>query len=91
MGANYEISVASLVQMIADILDVDVKITLDPQRIRPANSEVERLWSDNTLAKQLLNWRPALNGLEGLRNGLEQTIAWFLANQKHYKPEIYNL
>ena len=91
LGANYEISIASLVQMIADLMQADVKVIADPQRMRPVKSEVERLWSDNTLAKNLLNWAPNLNGIEGLKKGLENTIAWFLNNQHLYKPEVYNI
>lgn len=91
LGANFEISIASLVQMIADIMQANVNVIADPARIRPANSEVERLWSNNSLAKTLLQWTPSLTGTEGLRKGLETTIAWFLKNHSAYKPEIYNI
>ena len=38
--------------------------------MRPANSEVERLLSDNSLARELVHWHPALEGKSGLREGL---------------------
>ncbi len=91
LGANFEISIAQLVQMIGELMGQEINVSLDPARIRPKNSEVERLWSDNTLAKQLLDWQPSLQGLTGLKQGLESTIKWFLSNQHHYKPEIYNV
>jgi dTDP-glucose 4,6-dehydratase len=93
LGMNFEISIANIVNMIAELMGVDAKAVLDPQRLRPTNSEVERLWSDNNLAKNTLNWQPTFEGQAGLRKGLEKTIAWFLAheNQKMYKPGIYNV
>ena len=93
LGTNFEISIASLVQMIAKIMYADIKVIADAKRVRPKNSEVERLWSDNTLAKKLLEWKPQFSDTEGLRKGLEKTITWFLdpTNQKMYKPGIYNL
>ncbi len=93
LGTNFEISIASLVQMIAKIMNADINVIADTERVRPKNSEVERLWSDNTLAKKLLEWKPQFSDTEGLRKGLEKTIAWFSdpINQKMYKPGIYNL
>ncbi len=93
LGTNFEISIASLVQMIAKIMNADISVVADTERVRPKNSEVERLWSDNTLAKKLLEWQPQFSDTDGLRKGLEKTIHWFSdpANQKMYKPGIYNL
>ncbi len=95
LGTNFEISIASLVQMIAKIMNADINVIADTERVRPKDSEVERLWSDNTLAKKLLEWKPQFSDTEGLRKGLEKTIAWFSdpINQKMYKPGsiIYNM
>jgi dTDP-glucose 4,6-dehydratase len=93
LGTNFEISIADLVELIANIMKVEINIHTDSQRLRPQNSEVERLWSDNTQAKTLLNWHPEFTQLSGLRIGLQKTLDWFLNpnNQKFYKPEIYNL
>lgn len=93
LGANFEISIANVAYLIADMMGVEIKVVLDEQRLRPTNSEVERLWSDNTLAKKLLHWEPSLKGELGLRTGLEKTIEWFLNSdhQKMYKSEVYNV
>ena len=62
-------------------------------RLRPENSEVERLWADNSKAKDLLGWQPRYGGLQGLRKGLVETIEWFCdpENLKGYKTDIYNI
>jgi len=93
VGSNYEISVGDSARLIADILGVDIEIESDDQRLRPAASEVERLWADNTRARELCGWQPAYGGLEGFRRGLHETIDWFAvpANLAGYKANIYNL
>lgn len=93
VGSNYEISVGDSARLIAEILGVDIEIESDDQRLRPAASEVERLWADNTRARELCGWQPAYGGLEGFRRGLRETIDWFAVptNLSGYKTGIYNL
>jgi dTDP-glucose 4,6-dehydratase len=81
------------VKLIAKIMQADVSVVQDPQRLRPDNSEVERLWADNQKAKTLLNWTPAYAGLDGLARGLAETVAWFTQaqNLSAYKSTIYNV
>lgn len=93
LGSNFEISIKETAELIADIMGVKINITQDQNRLRPASSEVERLWAENSKAKEILNWKPKFAGRDGLRNGLEQTIAWFSRpeNLSGYKSGIYNL
>lgn len=93
LGSNYEISVGDTVRLIADVMDKKIEIITDEVRLRPENSEVERLWADNTKAKELLNWKPEYGGLEGFRRGLTETIEWFSKpeNLRSYKANIYNI
>lgn len=93
IGSNFEISVGDAVRLIAQLMGANVTITSDAQRIRPSASEVERLWADNTVARQLLDWSPQYGGGQGLRRGLQETIDWFLRpeNQARYKAGIYNI
>ena len=93
LGSNYEISIGDTVKFIADLMQKQVTITCDDVRLRPDNSEVERLWADNSKAKTLLNWSPQYGQLDGLRRGLAETIAWFSepANLACYKADRYNL
>lgn len=93
IGSNYEVSVGETARLIAELMGRDVEFTSDEQRMRPAGSEVERLWADNTLARQLAGWTPEYSGMEGLRRGLRETIDWFLQseNLQRYKAGRYNI
>jgi NAD dependent epimerase/dehydratase len=93
IGSNYEISVGDTARLIAELMGRDVDVTSDEQRLRPAGSEVERLWADNTLAHTLTGWTPEFPGVEGLRRGLRETIDWFSvpANLRRYKAGLYNI
>jgi len=93
LGNNFEISIGQLASLIAEQMDVEIQILSDESRIRPANSEVERLWADNTKALRLLDWAPKFSGISGLKQGLEATASWFSLpeNLDVYKPEIYNV
>ncbi len=77
VGSNFEISVGDVALMIAEIMDAKVEFVVDDQWLRPADSEVERLWADAGKAEKLLGWRPILSGFAGFRRGREKTVTWF--------------
>lgn len=87
IGSNFEVSVGDIAQKIVNIAGRHSEIVVDPQRFRPAGSEVERLWCDNTKARELLGWEPKVSLDEGLRRAIE----WFSRNMNLYKAELYNL
>lgn len=91
IGSGFEVSIQDLVEIIGEIVGIDVKTTLDEQRVRPENSEVDRLLADTTLAQQLTDWRPQYNGREGLIEGLRLTVDWFKdpRNLSHYRIGSY--
>jgi len=93
IGSNYEVSIGDTVSTIAELMGVEPEIVCDEQRLRPENSEVERLWADNAKALERLDWRPAHGGRDGFRRGLEKTIEWFRepANLVAYKSDRYNV
>lgn len=93
IGSNYEISVGDAVKVIADLMGGKIEIETDAARLRPAASEVERLWADNAKAKRLCGWEPEYAGLEGFRRGMLETIDWFMqpANLACYKAGVYNI
>jgi len=93
LGSNFEISISETVQLIADSMGMTVEVNFDEERLRPKNSEVERLWADNTKAKELFNWKPTYSGRDGFQRGLAETIDWFTQfdNLRKYKSDIYNL
>ena len=80
---------ADTLNIIKDILQSDVKFITDEQRLRPENSEVFRLWGDNTLIKELTGFDPQYT----IREGLEVTCNWIAKpeNLKKYKATIYNV
>ncbi|MBF0489155.1 MAG: GDP-mannose 4,6-dehydratase [Candidatus Omnitrophica bacterium] len=89
LGANSEISVGDLAQLIGHLLNVSITIVEDSVRKRPSKSEVDRLMADNSKAKSILNWSPE----KSLEQGLKKTIEWFQEADrlKKYKSEIYNV
>lgn len=93
VGSNYEISIGETVQLIAEVMGVDIEIETEEVRLRPDNSEVERLWAENAKAKELIGWEPEFAGRDGLKRGLAETVAWFRdpANLRGYKSDIYNI
>ena len=89
IGSNCEISIGDTLEIIKDLMKSDVKFVADNQRMRPKNSEVFRLWCDNSKIKYLTNFSPKFD----IETGLKETIEWFMVekNLKQYKSKIYNL
>jgi NAD dependent epimerase/dehydratase len=89
IGSNFEISVKDTLDLIKDIMHSDVRFMTDEQRIRPENSEVFRLWCDNTKIRELTGFAPKYS----IREGLEKTVEWFTKpeNLAKYKPGLYNV
>lgn len=93
IGSNYEISIEDTIKVITDIMQTKVSIVTDAQRIRPKDSEVERLWADNAKAQKLLGWSPEYSNEAGLKKALTETVEWFTdeENLKNYKHGLYNI
>ncbi len=87
VGTGREISVRDLAQMIARLMKVTLKIATQKKRLRPADSEVERLLCDSTGLREICGWSPRVS----LEEGLRQTAQWIKKNLQYYKPEIYNV
>lgn len=93
IGSNFEISIGDTARLIAEVMDARIDIATEDVRMRPENSEVERLWADNEKARKLTGWTPQHAGLKGFRRGIVKTVDWFRdpANLQMYKAEIYNI
>jgi dTDP-glucose 4,6-dehydratase len=91
LGSNFEISIGDTVKLIAELMQASVEIRTEGQRLRPKDSEVERLWADNSKAKKLLGWEPVYGGADGFRRALGETIEWFTepANLERYRSDRY--
>ena len=89
IGSNFEISIADTLNNIKELMNSNVIFTTDEQRIRPKNSEVFRLWCDNSKIEKLTGFRPKTD----FREGLQKTIDWITQpdHLKAYKSEIYNV
>lgn len=92
-ASNFEISIGDTAALIADVMNIEVEIVTDDQRMRPEASEVNRLFGDNTRLRQLTGWQPAYGGLEGFRRGLAQSAEWFSdpSNLAFYRPGSYSV
>lgn len=86
IGMNQEISIGDLVETIAHCLGVSVEVKQDPQRVRAAASEVNRLVCNNQKLLRLSAWQPEYS----FEQGLHETIEWVKANLSEYKT-IYNV
>jgi dTDP-glucose 4,6-dehydratase len=87
LGTGIEVSIAEVAERVLRLLDRDVPVSLDEARLRPPDSEVERLIADPGKAKRLLGWEPELDLDEGLR----RTIDWITGSLGSYKASIYNV
>ena len=88
IATGTEVSMADTLATIARIMGVEVDAVVDPERLRPAKSEVNRLCGDNTIITSLTDWRPR----HTLEDGLRATVEWFCKpeNLAKYKSDIYN-
>lgn len=89
IGSNFEISIGDTLNIIKDLMSSDVEFIVDNDRIRPANSEVYRLWCNNSKLQNLTGFKPSTD----IREGLGKTIEWIRKpeNLSRYKAEIYNV
>ncbi|AJC88743.1 NAD-dependent 4,6-dehydratase LegB [Campylobacter lari] len=89
IGSNYEISIKDTLELIKKLMRSNVEFITENERIRPENSEVFRLWCDNSKIKSLTSFSPQYD----IEKGLAQTIEWFSnpLNLKKYKSDIYNI
>jgi len=93
VGSGYEITIGDLARTIGEEMRAEFELVSEDARLRPRASEVERLLADNQKAAKLLGWQPSLKGIEGLRAGLRQTIAWFTepGNLARYRSGQYTI
>lgn len=91
IGSGFEISIEQTAQLIAKTMNVDIEIETDEQRIRPENSEVERLFAGVNKAENLFNWKPHYGGKEGFERGVAEAVKWFSQkeNLQRYKHDLY--
>jgi NAD dependent epimerase/dehydratase len=87
LGTGEEVSISALLLEITEQLGVSPTVEIDPSRLRPAKSEVQRLLSDNRLARERLGWTPQVP----LSAGLARTIEYIRTHLDRYRPDRYQL
>ena len=87
IGTSTEVSIKDLCDLIKEIIGKEINIVQDKKRVRPTNSEVERLVCDNTKLISSTKWKQQYD----LKEGLSLTVEWFKENLDRYKSEKYNI
>jgi NAD dependent epimerase/dehydratase len=85
LGSGREISIKDLAALILKLMNRDIPIALEGARLRPENSEVDRLCADNRKGKSILGWTPKYS----LEEGLTATIGWIRENSERYRTGVY--
>jgi nucleoside-diphosphate-sugar epimerase len=85
IGSGEEWSIEQTARLLMEIAGRDVPIVCEQERLRPENSEVNRLLADNHVIRDLTAWRPAVPFREGLR----RTVDWIRVNIGRFDPGRY--
>lgn len=85
LGSGREISIRDLAALILKLMNRDIPIALEGARVRPENSEVDRLLADSRKGQSILGWTPR----HSLEEGLAATIDWIRENSERYRTGIY--
>jgi dTDP-glucose 4,6-dehydratase len=83
LGTGRDVSVGELVELISDLLGDELDVELEPQRVRPVDSEIARLVCDPQAVKAMTDWEPETD----LRAGLAETVEWFRSHGHRYREE----
>ena len=89
IATQSEITMGDLAQKLVNMINPEAVVVKDAKRVRPKNSEVERLFGKNEKIQKLTNWRQQYD----IERGLQETVEWFRndENLRLYKPDIYNV
>jgi len=87
LGTGSTFSVGDFAKRILKLMGINKPIVQDENRLRPAQSEVMKLMSDNRKARELLGWSPQVP----LDEGLQRTIDFVSRHRYLYRPSVYTL
>ncbi len=85
LGNGSAVSIGDLAALILRLIDRPVRLVSDPDRFRPARSEVRNLLADAGKARALLGWTPRTD----LEAGLRRTIDWIREHPDCFAPGRY--
>jgi nucleoside-diphosphate-sugar epimerase len=72
LGTGQDTSVAELIEVVESLVGHDLNVVQEEHRVRPEQSEVNRLLSDPSRMTETTGWRAQTQ----LREGLEKTMRW---------------
>lgn len=87
LGTGREISIGALAEALIAASGRDAEVVVDSERLRPAGSEVERLLSDNSRAREWASWQPEVS----LEQGLKWTSEWVAENVHLFAADRYQV
>lgn len=85
LGTGVDVSVAGIVEIVADLVGHPLRVEQDPARIRPDNSEVKRLLSNPQRARETIGWTPRVD----IREGLRRTVGYIAEHAERYRADQY--
>ena len=87
LGYGKASSIGEISELIMKIMGIHKEIISENSRIRPKDSEVIQLISNNNKAKELIKWEPKTD----LEHGLEKTIEFISANLDIFRTNLFNI
>ena len=87
IATQTEVSIEELALELIKQINPKAKIICDKVRLRPENSEVNRLLGSNEKIKKMTNWVPKYT----FEQGIAETIEFLKENLDRYKTNIYNI
>ena len=87
IGSGEEWSIEQTVGLLMEITGRSASIRCDQTRLRPEQSEVNRLLADNRKIKSLTNWENRIH----FREGLVKTAEWIEQNLKLFDLDRHTL
>jgi NAD dependent epimerase/dehydratase len=85
LGTGKTYSVGWFATRILGLMGVDKRIVQEERRLRPTHSEVMKLVSDNTQAREIMGWSPKVS----LDDGLRQTVEFVRRHRSLYQTDAY--
>jgi len=84
IGTGLEWSIENVARKLMEICGRKVPIICAEDRLRPKNSEVNRLLCDSSRLRELTDWRPAVE----FQRGLEMTVEWMKTDSATGKVRV---
>ena len=86
LGTGVEVSIAEVVERVLKLLQLDVPVDIDDDRLRPPEVRSSGLWPGSPRRR-----RARLGSANRPGRGMGLTIDWLTSSLGDYKPTIYNV